>query len=284
MLTQHTLFLEEAHVAPASNRRSVLLPPRVKPLHDVFAEAMLEEESMHQPRNPLDWAASIVAHFAVLGLLLILPLYFTNALDMQRFNLTLLFAPLPPGAAPPPLMASSAAPRAVRPAPTRVNVSGKLTAPTFIPKLAGTTPGEIAPPEVVATGVAGGIPGGQVGGVIGGILGGEIRSAPPPVARVAEGPKTPLRVGGTVKQPRLIYGPAPEYPLLAKQSRISGVVIIEAIIDENGNVTQVRAVSGHPLLMTAALKAVSKRKYEPTYLDGEPMPIDLRVVVTFHDE
>ena len=84
-----------------------------------------------------------------------------------------------------------------------------------------------------------------------------------------------------MKQPRLIYGPAPEYPLLAKQALISGVVVIEAIIDENGNVTEVRAVSGQPLLISAALKAVSKRKYEPTYLDGEPMPIDLRVLVTF---
>ena len=87
-----------------------------------------------------------------------------------------------------------------------------------------------------------------------------------------------------MRQPRLMYGPAPEYPLLAKESRISGVVILEAILDENGNVTEERAVSGHPLLMTAALKAVSKRKYEPTYLDGKATPIDLRGVIPFHDD
>ena len=130
-------------------------------------------------------------------------------------------------------------------------------------------------------GVPGGMPGGQVGGVIGGILGGAMNNEPAPAAPAREGPKKPLRVGGVVKPPRLIYGPAPEYPILAKQALISGVVVIEAIIDENGNVTEMHAVSGQPLLVTAALKAVSKRKYEPTYLDGEPTPIALRVEVSF---
>jgi protein TonB len=109
-----------------------------------------------------------------------------------------------------------------------------------------------------------------------------MKGVPAPVAAVAEGPKKPVRVGGTVKPPLLIYGPDPEYPALAKGAHISGVVIIEAIIDEHGNVTGMRAVSGHPLLIPAALTAVSKRKYEPTILDGEPTPIDLRVEISFH--
>jgi protein TonB len=283
MSSQHILFLEEAHSVPPSKRRILLLPPNVEPLHDVFAEAMLQEDSMHQRRNPLDWVASIVLHFAVLAFLLILPLYFTSGFDIQKFNLTFLVAPLPPAAAPPPPpMASSAAPRAVRPVPTRAYVQGKLTAPSFIPRAVVILPGETAPLEEVTAGVPGGMPGGKVGGVIGGILGGEMKIVPPPAARVVEGPKKPLVVGGTVKQPRLIYGPAPEYPPIARLSLISGVVVIEAIIDENGNVVEVRAVSGQPLLIAAALKSVSQRKYEPTYLDGEPTPIDLRVVVTFH--
>jgi protein TonB len=287
MLSQQILFLEEVHAIPLSKRRILFLPPRVDPSHDVFAEAMLQEDSMHQRRNPWDWAASVVAHVAVLALLLILPLYFTSGLDMQRFNLTFLVAPLPPAAAPPPPIVSSAASRAVRAVPTRAYIAGKLTAPSFIPKTIVRTPGEIAPPDEVAMGVPGGVPGGmpggQVGGVIGGILGGAMNSVRAPAAPVAEGPKEPLRVGGNVKQPRLIYGPAPEYPVLAKQSHISGIVVIEAIIDENGNVTEMSAVSGHPLLIAAALKAVSQHKYEPTYLDGEPTPIRLVVKITFRD-
>jgi protein TonB len=84
-----------------------------------------------------------------------------------------------------------------------------------------------------------------------------------------------------VKPPRLLFGPEPDYPLLAKQSRLSGVVVIDAIIDENGNVKGMRVISGHPLLIPAALSAVSKRRYQPTVLDGEPTPIDLRVEVSF---
>jgi protein TonB len=84
-----------------------------------------------------------------------------------------------------------------------------------------------------------------------------------------------------VKQPRLIYGPPPVYPVLAAQGHIHGLVVIDAIIDEHGNVVQEKIVSGHPLLVQAAMKAVSERKYEPTILDGQPTPVDLRVEVNF---
>ena len=107
------------------------------------------------------------------------------------------------------------------------------------------------------------------------------RPAAPVVA--AEGPKGPVRVGGSVKPPRLISGPAPVYPILAKQSRVQGIVVIEAIIDEHGNVIQEKVISGHPLLVEAALKAVSQRKYEPTVLDGQATPVDLRVEITFRE-
>ena len=112
-------------------------------------------------------------------------------------------------------------------------------------------------------------------------MGGALNGVAPPAPPVAEGPKVPVRVGGNVKPPRLLFGPEPEYPALAKQSRLTGVVIIEAVIDEHGKVTGMRLVSGHPLLVQAALSAVSKRRYEPTVLDGEPTPIDLRVEISF---
>jgi outer membrane biosynthesis protein TonB len=123
------------------------------------------------------------------------------------------------------------------------------------------------------------VPGGIIGGQLGGVLGGVSPAAPP--AAVSEGPRKPVRVGGEVKAPRLLYGPPPVYPLLAKQSHIQGIVLIDAIIDERGNVIEQRAISGPPLLVPAAMKAVSERKYEPTILDGDAAPVDLRVEVTF---
>jgi len=288
--SQHVLFLDEM-VPPAQRKQQLILPPpKVELLHEVFAEAMLEESSAHQRRNPLDWAVSVAVHVAVLAVILILPLYFTTGLDVHKLNLTFLATPLPPAAPPPASMTSSVPARVAHSVPVRAYTSGytpgKLTVPSFIPRAVAVMPSDAPEPDVtgIPGGVPGGIPGGQMGGVIGGILGGVVVSPPAPVATVAhivEGPKKPVLVGGDVKPPRLIYGPDPEYPPLAKQSRISGVVVIEAIIDEHGNVTGMKAISGHPLLISAALKAVSKRKYEPTILDGEPRPIDLRVEITF---
>ena len=108
-----------------------------------------------------------------------------------------------------------------------------------------------------------------------------MKGVQPPAPPVAAGPKAPVRVGGEVKPPRLLFGPEPDYPILARQARLSGIVIIEAVIDEHGNVKGMRVISGHPFLVPSALSAVSKRRYEPTVLDGEPTPIDLRVEISF---
>lgn len=285
MVDQHFLILDEVQPSGLARPHVVLPPPKMEPLHDVFAEAMLEDTSTHQRRSPFDWVASLTVHVAILAVLLMLPLFFTAGLDVHRFNLTFLAPPVTPPAAPPsPPLTTSVTPRAVRIVPTRAFVAGKLTAPTFIPQKVVTTPGEASLPEevIIPGGVSGGIPGGELGGVMGGVLGGALKSVPAPAAPVvALGPKRPVMVGGDVKPPRLIFGPEPRYPTLARQSRISGIVVIEAVIDEHGNVTGMRAISGHPILIPAAMEAVSKRKYEPTVLDGEPTPIDLRVEVSF---
>ena len=237
---------------------------------------------MRQKRHPLKWAVSLGAHVGVLILLLLMPLYFSQGLNMQRLNMTLLVAPLPPAAAPPP-PPPSAAPRVVHAVP-KTFTPGKLTAPSFVPKAVVTAP-DAAVPEEAFVAVPGGVPGGMAGGQIGGVIGGVMSGVAAPAApALAEGPKKPVIIGGNVKPPRLISGPAPVYPILAKQSRIQGIVVIEAIIDERGNVIEEKAISGHPLLIPAAMKAVSQRKYEPTVLDGAPTPVDLRVEVNFRTD
>ena len=274
MLNQNVFFLEDMN--GAKPKRSVVLPPMpVAAKQDVFAEAMLERSSTRQKRHPLKWAASLGAHAAVLFLLLMMPLYFSQGLDMHRLNMTLLVAPLPPAAAPPPPPPAAVA-RVVHTSP-KTFTPGKLTAPSFVPKAVAIA-NDAAPPEEVPMGMPGGIVGGQPGGVLGGVMNGVAA----PAAPASEGPKQPVRVGGNVKPPRLLSGPAPIYPILAKQSRIQGIVVIEAIIDEHGNVVEMHAISGHPLLIPSAMKAVSQRKYEPTILDGEATPVNLRVEVTFH--
>jgi periplasmic protein TonB len=279
MSTEQNLFLEDVYPGGRAKRSVVLPPPKIALQNRVFAEALLENTTTRQRRSPMDWAVSFFIHFAILTLLLFLPLYFSQGIDMKRLETTLLVAPMPPMAPAPPPPTSIA--REVRVAP-KVFTPGKLTAPTFIPKAVPTISSDAAPPEVAFAGGIGAVPGGVPGGQIGGITGGMPNLAAPVAAAPAvEVPKRPVRIGGNVKPPRLVYGPAAIYPILASQSHVHGMVVIDAIIDEHGSVVQEKVVSGHPLLIQAALKAVSERKYEPTILDGEPTPVDLRVEVNF---
>jgi TonB family protein len=286
MQSQHILFVADVDTAEDAKASIILAPPKTAPRHDVFAETMLEDNAAHQRRSPLDWLLAIGIHFAILALLLILPLYFTTRLNFQKVNLTFLaapemhlvaphLAPLPPAAALQPARTASA----------RAFLPRQLTAPKFIPKAVATASVSSGPlPDEALMGVSGGIPGGQIGGVSGGVLGGVVggfSNAAPPSSPIVARRKTPVLVGANVKPPHLLFAPEPVYPLLARQTHISGVVVIEAVIDEQGKVTGMRVVSGFPLLIPAALNAVSKRRYEPTILDGEPMPIDLRVEINF---
>jgi len=85
-----------------------------------------------------------------------------------------------------------------------------------------------------------------------------------------------------MRQPRLLVAPPVVYSPVARVARVQGTVTLEAIIDERGDVTEVRAISGPALLYQSAITAVAGRKYEPTYLDGQAVAIRLDVTVTFH--
>jgi protein TonB len=260
----------------------------VAPRHRLFDEVLLTKTALGHKRTAAEWLISFAIHAAVVAAVIIIPLFFTQTINPRQLELTYLIAPpLPAAPPPPPPPAAAIAPRpsAKQIAP----VTAKLTMPIAIPKTIPNPGSQVAaeaPPDLlagVAGGVPGGVPGGQVGGIIGGIAGGTLGGtglvAPPPPPAAA--PTGPLQVGGAVKAPRLIYAPQPEYPILAKQARIQGDVQIDAVIDQNGNVVQEHAVSGSGVLIAAALDAVKQWKYEPTYLNGKPYPVELAVDVTF---
>jgi periplasmic protein TonB len=96
-----------------------------------------------------------------------------------------------------------------------------------------------------------------------------------------KGPVKSIRVGGDVQASKLIYKVVPTYPELARRARVSGVVILMAIIDEEGNVADLKVLSGHPLLVNAAHDAVKQWKYSPTVLNGEPMTVQATINVIF---
>ena len=103
--------------------------------------------------------------------------------------------------------------------------------------------------------------------------------APPPPPPPKKEP--PQRVGGDVLSARLIRQPAPVYPPMARTAKVSGVVVLEVQVDEDGNVTEVKPVSGPALLRQAAMDAVRQWKYSPTLLNGEPIPVVAEVRVNF---
>jgi TonB family protein len=90
-----------------------------------------------------------------------------------------------------------------------------------------------------------------------------------------------IRVGGNVQQTKLIYGPRPAYPPLAKQARIQGVVKLNVVLSKEGTVENIEAASGHPLLVPAALDAVRQWVYQTTLLNGNPVEVVTVVDVNF---
>lgn len=99
-------------------------------------------------------------------------------------------------------------------------------------------------------------------------------AAPPP-------PGAPVRVGSGIKTPTKIHHVAPVYPQEAQDARVSGMVIIEATIDEQGNVQSAKVLRSIPMLDQAALDAVKGWRFAPTMLNGASVPVIMTVTVSF---
>src|ERR1700683_2695209 len=100
MMLQQVYVSEDMHEG-IKRKTNIILPPTQVPKQNIFAEAILGHTSARQKRHPLTWAVSLGAHMAVLAVLLLIPLYFSQGLSLGGLNSTLLVAPLPPAAAPP---------------------------------------------------------------------------------------------------------------------------------------------------------------------------------------
>jgi protein TonB len=164
--------------------------------------------------------------------------------------------------------------------PTTEIDNGQLKAPTAIPKKIAIIKEDEAPSSSgVVGGVVGGVPGGSQGGVVGGVLGSIVQAAPTAVPKAATPQR--IKVSAGVTQGLLIRKVQPNYPPLAKQARIQGAVVLQAVIGKDGTIQNLHAVSGHPMLMQSAIDAVRQWKYKPYFLNGEPVEVDTQVTVNF---
>jgi periplasmic protein TonB len=242
-----------------------------------LAASMLDNSRMKTPSRGWEVLLSVVGHCVALAIIIVIPLLYSRSIDLSQFRNTFLVAPPPP----PPPPAHSIVPSH----PAFHLREAKLYEPRVIPKQIAQIKDEPSPSlpafSGVSGGVPGGVPGGQLGGVLGGILGpGSHEPVPPPPPKPMPH-QGPYHVGGKVQAPRLIRQVQPIYPVLAKEAKISGNVAIDSVIDEHGNVTRMKVISGNPLLVTAALNAVEQWKYQPTLLNGQPVAVDMEVTVTF---
>jgi protein TonB len=233
-------------------------------------------------RRWMTTALSAGGHVTVMLALVFSTLYATGTLPEPRDAMAVFIAaPLPPPPPPPPAMAEPS-PKPVkavvskasaRPAPViaRAPAAAPIEAPEAITPETGREGGEFAP--LVEAGFEHGLPGGVVGGITGGF---ELAPPPPPPVKAA-----PVRVGGAVSAPRLIYRVDPEYPDIAQRAQIEGVVILEATVAANGTVQDARVLRSHSVLDQAALDAVRQWRYEPLLFNGTPTPFVLTVTVSF---
>jgi protein TonB len=219
------------------------------------------------------WAMmlSVVLQCLIITVLVLVPLVYTEVLPRTMLTM-LLVAPPPPPPPPPPAPA-----QIVRVKPmARLMQAGKLMAPKAIPKDIKIFKEAEMPPDVGGA-ATGGVPGGVPGGTAGGVMGGIISNVPPP-PKVTQ---TRIRQGGQVVAANLINKITPQYPPLARQARIQGTVKLHAIIAKDGSIQELQQVSGHPLLIQAALDAVRQWRYRPTLLNGEPVEVDTTIDVIF---
>lgn len=200
--------------------------------------------------------------------------------------------PAPPPPPPPPPPGSSAGPSVPltetaepEPTPTDDTFVAPREVPREVPKASLPQSAENADGGM-AGGVEGGVEGGVVGGVVGGVIGGVVGGTPGGVlGGTLGGTGTgtgPRRVGGNVKPPHVVYRVEPDYTEEARKSRLQGIVIIEAIIDIEGNVTEARVLKGLAGgLDTSALVAVRQWKFRPGTLEGRPVPVIFDLMVRF---
>jgi periplasmic protein TonB len=244
----------------------------------LFSDSVLEFGTQKK-RKAFATTISFVFNCIALGVLLILPLVFTEALPKAQL-LTFLIAPPPPPPPPPPA-ATEQVQRVMHVIQTDLMSTGQLRTPTKIPQKIEMIKEEEAPPPMPVTGgVVGGVPGGIPGGQLGGVIGGIVNSGTA-MAKVSLAAPTRVRISQGVTRGLLIHRVEPVYPTLAKSARVQGEVVLSAIISTSGEIENLQLVSGHPMLVPAALTAVKQWRYKPYLLNGQPVEVETTITVIF---
>jgi protein TonB len=121
-------------------------------------------------------------------------------------------------------------------------------------------------------------PGAGTGQIISGPAKVEIKDEPPPPPPK---PTPHAPISGGVLNGKAVHLVQPPYPPIARSAHASGQVVVQVLIDENGNVVAAHATSGHPLLQAAAVNAARSSKFTPTKLSGQPVKVNGVIIYNF---
>ena len=240
----------------------------------MFADYVSDSSWGNRPHRGMTTLASFALQFVVVGVMLLLPLIYTEGLPQLKFMTDLVAPSAPPGPAQPMSEHPSAANA------SNLLPDGRIMAISHIPAVTQVITNDVAPPrsEIGMVGVPGGT---------------SDRWADNPVlhaiAQVPIGAVPALRPLPTTRPVRisrmmegnLVHRVQPEYPGVAKAARIQGEVVLAAIISKDGTIEKLRVLKGHPLLVKAALEAVQQWRYRPYVLNGDPVEVETQVTVNF---
>lgn len=243
----------------------------------MFEQAVLPS----RPAGGRYWtvAAGFTGELLAVGLLLLVPLIWTDFLPRAR---ALNWISLPP---PPPPIVKEAPAVQVHPTRQWQTVDGRVFLPRTIPPT--PLPIEDPPGAELSTSSSASVKGGLLSDALN-LLASSVAIAPPEhhaaptvTQPVKSAPAEPRRIS-VVHPARLLHRVEPIYPMPARAARISGTVELTGVIATDGRIRELRVTSGHPFLAQAALEAVRQWVYEPTVLNGEPVEVIAPITVHFH--
>jgi periplasmic protein TonB len=239
----------------------------------MFADSLLDSPWADRSRRGGTTLVSFAVQSVALAGLLLLPLLYTQGLPQLHLLDAGLVAPTPPPA--PPAREPARNNRANN---SNLSSNGQVIAPPSIPREILNVDELTTPiPVDIGLNVPGG-PGDRLAraGVFGSTGGPSVVLPPPPPAPSAHPPRVSRMMEGN-----LIYRVQPQYPPLARQARVQGIVVLRAMISREGKIENVQVVSGHPMLVKAAMDAVLQWRYRPYYLNNEPVEVETQVTVNF---
>jgi periplasmic protein TonB len=240
----------------------------------MFADSLLETSWAQRSRRNWTTLTSFGFEALVIGLLLLLPVLKTVGLPSARTVST----PISLGRRS--VEPRVATPRTAAPSVAQSNFAGpRLVAPGRVPRIVAMVADDPSPQppggSVLGTGGPG-FPEGAAAGVLPSLIGGTRPILPAPPPSMSRAIRTSSMLEGN-----LIRRVEPVYPPLAKSARIQGQVVLVAVISKAGTIENLHALSGHPMLVPAAVDAVSQWRYRPYILNSEAIEVETQITVNF---